>query len=81
VEINALQMAAIGISALNVIAKMNHISKEVLSEKREELANQTTLAKNSVSWAMKSISPLLLLYFLRASLSFAHVDGWYFVFI
>lgn len=66
-EVNALQMAAIGISAINVIAKMPGVSRSELAEMKDSIANQTALAKNSVSWAMKAISPLLLLYYLRAT--------------
>ncbi|XP_035713014.1 uncharacterized protein LOC118437772 [Folsomia candida] len=69
VEANGLQIAAIGTSCLSVISSMPNIKSEALDENRVAVEAQMVLAKNSIAWAMKAISPLLLLFYIKVNMS------------
>lgn len=75
VEANGLQIAAIGTSCLSVISSMPNIKSEALDENRVAVEAQMVLAKNSIAWAMKAISPLLLLFYIKVNMSVQETPG------
>jgi len=72
VELLTSEVAAIGISARKVMATLPGITKETMKEQEDKLAAQIKYANNSIAWAMKSLGPLLLYYYLQCEVS--HVD-------
>ncbi len=67
-EVTARQMTAIGSACIKVVAILPDMTDKIVEKNKKAIELQMGLAKNSVAWAMKSIAPLLLLFYIKTNM-------------
>jgi len=60
-------MVAISLTAISTFNQIPGLKDEDLKKATAEMTIQARFAKNSVAWAIKSLSPVVFLYFLAAN--------------
>jgi hypothetical protein len=69
VELLTTEVSAIGVSSTKIMSKLPNMTKDLLDKQNEKLSLQIKFANNSTAWAMKSVGPLLLYYFIQCESS------------
>lgn len=59
------EMAAIGMSCTTLMAQIPKATRESVSTRTIRLANETKIADGAISWAMKAVFPIMMIYFLQ----------------